>query len=91
MEKNSFGHIGQRRIVSQLRGANGQNENLTNLLPQGTQNSIIFGQTTISKKSNTGGIKNYTFVGLPKEKIFAKCNKENSEKMVSFPLDKQNS
>ena len=57
---------------SQLRGANAQNENPTYQLTRGTQNSIIFGQTTISKKSNTGGVKNDSFAGLPKEKIFGK-------------------
>ena len=57
---------------SQLRGANAQYENLTYQLTRGTQNSIIFKQTTISKKSNTGGVKNVSFAGLPKEKIFGK-------------------
>ena len=38
---------------SQLRGAHGQNENPTFLLTQATQNTIIFGQTTISQKGNT--------------------------------------
>ena len=62
---------------SQLRGANAQNENPTYQLTRGTQNSIIFGQTTISKKSNTGGVKNDSFAGLPKEKIFGKdCRHE---------------
>lgn len=61
---------------SQLRGANAQNENPTYQLTLGTQNSIIFGQTTISKKSNTGGMKNYSFAGLPKEKIFGKKTRE---------------
>ena len=42
----------------QLRGDNGQNENPTYQLTQGTQNSVIFGQPTVSKKSNTGGTKN---------------------------------
>ena len=34
----------------QLRGANALNENPTYQLTQGTQNSIIFGQTRLSKK-----------------------------------------
>lgn len=75
---------------SQLRGANGQNENPTYQLTQGTQNSIIFGQTTISQKSNTGGIKNGSFAGLPKEKIFGKSNKKMSETTTSLLLDEPN-
>jgi hypothetical protein len=59
---------------SQLRGANGQNENPTYQLAQGTQNSIIFGQTTLSKKCNTGGTTNNSFDGLPKH-IFGKTSK----------------
>jgi hypothetical protein len=58
---------------SQLRSANAwQNENPTYLLTQGTQNSIIFGQTTISKKSNTGTSRNSSFAELPKENLFSK-------------------
>ena len=72
---------------SQLRGANGQNENPTYQLTQGTQNSIIFGQTTISKKSNTGGMNNGSFAGLPKEKIFGKNNKNVSETITGLILD----
>ncbi len=64
---------------SQLRGANGQNENPTYQLVQGTQNSVIFGQTTISKKCNTGGMKNNSFSGLPKEHIFGKTNQHKCE------------
>ena len=60
---------------SQLRGANGQNENPTYQLTQGTQNSVIFGQSTISKKSNTGGARNDSFVSLPNESLFGKTNK----------------
>ena len=59
---------------SQLRGANGQNENPTYQLTQGTQNSVIFGQSTISKKSNTGGTRNESFVSLPNESLFGKTN-----------------
>lgn len=55
---------------SQLRAANGQNENLTYLLTHATQNSIILGQTTISHKGNTGTIKNASFSELPKGHIF---------------------
>ena len=57
----------------QLRGANGQNDNPTYQMVQGTQNSIIFGQTTISRKCNTGTTsKNISFAGLPKEKLFSR-------------------
>ena len=57
----------------QLRGANGQNDNPTYQMVQGTQNSIIFGQTTISRKCNRGTTaKNISFAGLPKEKLFSR-------------------
>ncbi len=57
----------------QLKGANGQNDNPTYQIVQGTQNSIIFGQTTISKKCNSGTTsKNISFAGLPKEKLFSR-------------------
>ena len=51
---------------SHLHTANGQNENPTYLRGQATQNSIIFGQTTISQKGNTGTKKNVLFSELPK-------------------------
>lgn len=57
---------------SQLRGANGQNDNPTYQTTQGTQNSIIYGQTTISRKGNTGITKSHSFAGFPEEKIFGK-------------------
>ena len=41
---------------SQLRGANGQNDNSTNQISQGTQNLVIFGQATISKKRFLRGL-----------------------------------
>ena len=57
----------------QLKGANGQNHNPVYQMVQGTQNSIIFGQTTISRKCNTGTTsKNISFAGLPKEKLFCR-------------------
>ena len=56
----------------QLRGANGQNDNPTYQTTQGTQNSIIFGQTTVSRKGNTGTAKSHSFAGLPKENLFGK-------------------
>ena len=56
-----------------LRGANGQNHNPVYQMVQGTQNSIIFGQTTISRKCNTSTTsKNISFAGLPKEKLFCR-------------------
>ncbi len=57
---------------SQLRGANGQNDNPTYQMVQGTQNSVIFGQTTISKKCNTGNTKNDSYADLPKDNIFSR-------------------
>ncbi|XP_028418403.1 uncharacterized protein LOC114543743 [Dendronephthya gigantea] len=56
----------------QLRGANGQNDNPTYQMIQCTQNSIIFGQTTLSKKCNTGSARNNSFSGLPKESLFSR-------------------
>ena len=56
---------------SQLRSANGQNDNPTYHTVQGTQNSIIFGQSSISKKSNTECIQNNSFSDLPKRQPFA--------------------
>ena len=50
---------------SQLRAANGKNENPTYCLVESTQNSIIFGQTTINKRSNAGCARNHTFTELP--------------------------
>ena len=57
---------------SQLRGANGQNNNPTYQMVQSTQNSVIFGQTTISKKCNTGNTKNESYAGLPKDNLFSR-------------------
>ena len=65
----------------QLRAANGQNENPTYLLTQATQNSIVFGQRTISKKCNTGTAENSSFTELPKDKLFSakkKCPNQKS-------------
>lgn len=56
----------------QLRGANGQNDNPTYQMVQGSQNAIIFGQTTLSKKCNTGSVRNNSFSGLPKESLFSR-------------------
>lgn len=55
---------------SQLRGANGQNDNPTYQMVQHTQNAVLFGQSTISKKCNTGNTRNNTFAALPKDGIF---------------------
>ena len=64
---------------SQLRGANGQNENPTYQLTQAAQNSVIFGQSIVSKKSNTGGMKSNSFVGLPNKSLFDKNDKAEIE------------
>ena len=61
---------------SQLRGANGQNENPTYQTIQGTQNSVILDQTTISRKCNTGTAKNNSFAVLPKQKLFRRPSKK---------------
>ena len=58
----------------QLRAANGQNENPTYALAEASQNSVIFGQSTISRKSNTGSTRNLTFTDLPKDKLFRKTH-----------------
>jgi hypothetical protein len=65
---------------SQLRSANGQNDNPTYQAVQGTQNSIIFGQTSISKKSNTGVAKNTSFADLPKQHLFSSRAKDEQKK-----------
>jgi hypothetical protein len=57
---------------SQLRGANRQNENPTYQLTQRTQNFVIFGQSMVNKKSNTGGAKRSSFVDLPNKSLFGK-------------------
>ena len=64
----------------QLRAVNGQNENPTYLLTQGTQNSIIFGQRFISQKCNTGTDANNSFAELPKDNLFSVKNKNESQK-----------
>ena len=64
---------------SPLRGANRQNENPTYQLTQATQNSVIFGQSIVSKKSNTGGMKRNSFVGLPNKSLFGKNDKPEIE------------
>ena len=38
----------------QVRGCNGQNNNSTFHLQESAQNSVRYGQTTISRKSNAG-------------------------------------
>ena len=66
----------------QLRAANGQNDNPTYRLVQAAQNSIVFGQRTVSKKCNTGTAENSSFTELPKVKLFAaknKCQNQKSE------------
>ena len=71
---------------SQLRSANGQNNNPTYQAVLGTQNSVILGQTSISKKSNTGIAKNTSFADLPKEHPFSSSAKDAQEhgQTISF-------
>ena len=57
---------------SQLRGANGQNKNRTYLLATATHNSVIFGQSTISKKCNTGCTTTHSYTELPKGRLFSR-------------------
>lgn len=38
----------------QIRACNGQNNNPTRRLQETTQNTVSYGQTTISRKSNAG-------------------------------------
>ena len=44
----------------QVRSCNGQNNNPTYLQQESTQNSIRFGQTTISPKSNVGAVNEHS-------------------------------
>ena len=69
----------------QLRGANGHNDIPTY---QATQNSIIYGQTSISRKGNTGTRKNSTFSEIPIEHIFTK-KKHVKEQKCSLKLTKE--
>lgn len=55
----------------QVRSCNGQNNNPTYLKQQSTQNSIRFGQTTISRKSNAGnpGVSSLSSCSLPSREV----------------------
>jgi hypothetical protein len=64
---------------SQLRSANGQNNNPTYQAVLGMQNSVILGQTSISKKSNTGIAKNTSFADFPKVHPFPSSAKDTQE------------
>lgn len=58
---------------SQLRGANAQNEHPTYLQTQYTQNAIILGQGTVSRKSNVGvSLPSGGGAALPQEHPFRK-------------------
>ena len=70
----------------QLRGANCHNDNPTYQATQGTQNSIIYGQTLISRKGNTGANKNNSFSGIPKQHLF--IGKHAQEQNCSIELIK---
>lgn len=48
-------------VFCQQRGSNGQNDNPTYAQYGPTMNSILLGQTTTSKKSNTGNVESYSF------------------------------
>ena len=59
----------------QVRSCNGQNNNPTYLQQESTQNSIRFGQTTISKKSNVGKpITSLTPCSLPSSKVLKRSS-----------------
>lgn len=55
----------------QVRSCNGQNNNPTYLKQQSTQNSIRFGQTTISRKSNAGNpsVSSLSSCSLPSREV----------------------
>lgn len=61
----------------QVRACNGQNNNPTYLQQESTQNSIRFGQTTISRKSNVGkpSDSSLTSCSLPTGKVRDICSK----------------
>ena len=71
-----------------LRAANGQNKNPPYLMTQGTQNAIIFGQRTLSKKCNSGATVNNTYTELPRDRLFTAKNKvdESQKTTVSLAL-----
>ena len=68
----------------QLRSANGQNDNPSYQLVQATQNSVIFGQATVSRKCNTGQTKNSSFTNLPKDGVFGKKRSETKAKIAGL-------
>ena len=70
---------------SQLRGANAQNDNPSYRLVQATQNSVILGQATISKKCNTGQGKNALNTCLPNGHVFGKERRQNKETKRKTP------
>ena len=71
----------------QVQSCNGQNNNLTYLNQQSTQNSITFRQTTISQKSNTGNpsVSSFSSCSLPSNAV---CSGKGIALVYhSFPQD----
>ena len=58
----------------QVRSCNGQNNNPTYLQQESAQNSIHFGQTTISRKSNVGKANDNSLVPCQVEKSIHAAN-----------------
>ena len=48
-------------VFCQQRGLNGQNDNPNYVQYQSTMNSILLGQTSVTKKSNTGNVDSLPF------------------------------
>ena len=65
---NESRHCGKSLFT--IEGTNGQNDHPTYQAAQATQNSIIFGQMSINKKSNTGCTQNNSFSDFPKYQPF---------------------
>lgn len=65
----------------QVRSCNGQNNNPTYLQQESTQNSIRFGQTTISRKSNVGkqNDKSFSSCSLPTKNALNSCSQSGKD------------
>lgn len=78
-------------VFCQQRGRNGQNDNPTYAQYGPTINSILLGQTTTTKKSNTGKVDSYAFLRPEKLPVIRKEShekelkklKENNKSQVS--------
>ena len=75
---------GLENHFSQIRSANGQNDNPSYQLVQATQNSVISGQATVSRKCNTGHTMNSSFVDLSKDGIFGRNRTETNVKTAGL-------